>query len=316
MKHDIRMRLGTLFTVMLLLSMAFVPAVSAATEKPSEQQMPEEVKHWIEENTINESMKLWRQNQTEQWMQKHSVNVTSTTIYRYEKGYLEIKEIYTGKDLENKVGINEFTKVRKIPVDAKTIETIYVDSETFSLKEGNEIVLMTEITVVITSETDPFPWWNNGYEYPQWTWSEDSGFYDREDPINLAWEYTDKSTVVSRILNQDWIDNPYEYDQYVSDPENGWMLDDGVADDRYRINGGYHARLWEMSNGDVVANAHHDSSFPHVADEYEPAEDLVAGFFDNDLTNWWVLYDNCDLDNYVASPLNDEDATCIYKVGS
>lgn len=307
-----------MLVAMVLLSMAFVPAVSAATEKPSEQQMPEEVKHWIEENTINESMKLWRQNQTEQWMQKHSVNVTSTTIYRYEKGYLEIKEIYIGKDLENKVGINEFTKVRKIPVDATTVETISVDGETFSLEEGNEIVLVTEITVIITSETDPFPWWNYGYEYPQWTWSEDSGSYDREDPINLAWECTDRSTVKSRILDQDWTDvfYPFEEKQYVSDPQNGWMLADGVADDLEREWGGYHARLWEMSNGDVVANAHHDTRIPHRADEYEPAEDLVGGFFDNDLTNWWVLYDNCELDNYVASPLNDGDATCIYGVGS
>lgn len=271
-------------------------------------------------------MKLWRQNQTEQWMQKHSVNVTSTTIYRYEKGYLEIKEIYTGKDMENKVGINEFTKVRKIPVDAKIVETIYVDGETSSLEEGNEIVLVTEITVVITSETDPFPQWNNGYEYPQWTWSEDSGSYDREDPINLAWEYTDKSTVKSRILNQDWTDvfYPYEEKQYVSDPQNGWMLADGVADDLEREWGGYHARLWEMSNGDVVANAHHDDAFfniplGHQADEYEPAENLVAGFFDYDLTNWWVLYDQCELDNEYTNPYgayNDGDATCIYGVGS
>lgn len=100
--------------------------------------------------------------------------------------------------------------------------------------------------------------------------------------------------------------------------------DDGVADDVERYFGGYHARLWEMSNGDVVANAHHDDSafnipLGHQADEYEPAEDLVAGFFDYDLTNWWVLYDQCELDNEHTNPYgayNDGDATCIYRVGS
>ncbi len=316
MKTNVKFLTSTLIATMLLMSMAIAPAMGAVQKTSRDQQMPEEVKQWLEETTVDEETKLWRQAQTEKWMQNHTVNITSTKIYKYENEQLQIKEIYTGENLANKVGINQFTKVSEIPIDTKERKSIVLNEESFDLKEGNERVIVTQETVVITSQTDPFTWWNYGYAYPQWTWSEDNGYYGREDPINLAWESTDKSAVKSRILDQDWIDNPYEYDQYVSDPEDDWILDDGVADDRYRINGGYHARLWEMSNGDVVANVHHDSSFPHVADEYEPAEDLVAGFFDNDLSNWWVLYDNRDLDNYVASPLNDEDATCIYKVGS
>ncbi|MCK4822643.1 hypothetical protein KA005_43170 [bacterium] len=83
----------------------------------------------------------------------------------------------------------------------------------------------------------------------------------------------------SRISDQDWTDYPIDYDQYVSDPANVWMLDDGVVDTVDRISGGYHARLWEMSNGDVVANAHHDDPFPHQADEYEPAEGSCCRLF-------------------------------------
>ncbi|AKB27203.1 hypothetical protein MSSIT_0484 [Methanosarcina siciliae T4/M] len=250
-------------------------------------------------------------------MQNHTVNVTSTTTYKYYNGQLEIKEVYTSKDPENKAKVNDFTKINKIPISAKDKITI-LNGESFTLEEGSEKVIVTEKTVVITSQTDPYPWWGYGYQYPQWTWSEDNGQYAREDPINLAWEYTNLNTVKEKMLDQGWISvsYPYEYDQYVSDPQYGWILDEGVADDKYGILGRYHTRLWQMSNGDVVANAHHDNDSPHQADQYEEAEDLVAGFFDNDLNNWWVLHDHYELDNYIANPLNDEYATCIYKVGS
>lgn len=115
-----------------------------------------------------------------------------------------------------------------------------------------------------------------------------------------------------------------EYRQYVCDPVYGWFLDDPVADDTWRLSGGNHARLWELSNNDVVASAHHDKLIilppGHEADEYETAEDLVGGFFDNDLNNWWVQDNHKKLDNVVGTPptepCNDGEATCIYKVGS
>ena len=237
---------------------------------------------------------------------------------KYEKGNLEIKEIYAGEDIEARFGVKDITSVRKIPVDSKVSQSISLDGEIFSLEEGNEKIIVTEKTSIMTTSGEPFQWWLLGYEYPRWTWKKVVyNIYEAEDPINIAWENTDKNTVKSRILsNNDWTNLVSENRQYVCDPVYSWVLDDPVADDRYRINGGYHARLWEMSSGDVVANAHHDSSLPHEADEYEPAEDLVAGFFDNDLSNWWVLYDTHELDNYVAYPRNDGKATCIYKVGS
>lgn len=308
-----------LILAILLVSMAFVPAVSASFEKTNEQQMPEEVKEWIEKNTVDEETKIWRAKQTEQWMQNHTVNVTSTTTYKYYNGQLEIKEVYTSKDPENKAKVNDFTKISKIPISAKDKITI-LNGESFTLEEGNEKVIVTEKTVVITSQTDPYPWWDYGYQYPQWTWSEDNDQYAREDPINLAWEYTNLNTVKSVILDQGWKDNIFEYTYYVSDPVNGWIEDDGVATDEERYLGGYHTRLFELNNGDVVGGAHHDDPFPHEADEFETAEDVVAEFFDGNVNNWWVLYDHRELDNEVGTPnsepWNDGEATCIYKVGS
>jgi len=226
----------------------------------------------------------------EQWREEHTVKVNATTIYKYEQGYLEIKEIYTGKDLEKKFGVDNLTRVLKISVDAEAI----------GMKEGEEKVFVSEKTVVVTIAGDPYHWWEN-YEYPQWTYSlivhinPPMIFYFEEDPINLAWENSDKDTVKSVILEQGWVDNPAQYNHYVYDPEYGWILNDGVADDVWRPNGGYHARLWQMSDGNVVSNAHHDSNPPHHADEYEPAEELVAGFYD--LPVWAVSDDSYNHEN-------------------
>ncbi|RLG39308.1 MAG: hypothetical protein DRN91_00025 [Candidatus Alkanophagales archaeon] len=70
--------IGTIFVVALLMAMTFVSAISATPEKSMEQ-----------------------------WRREHTVKVKATTIYKYEQGYLEIKEIYTGKDLEKKFGVGD-----------------------------------------------------------------------------------------------------------------------------------------------------------------------------------------------------------------
>ena len=270
---------ATVLLAALLMAAAIVPAVTATPERSMEE-----------------------------WMKDHTVNVESTTIYMYDQGYLEITEIYTGEDLEKKFGVDNLTRSRKIPVEAMTV----------GMKEGEERVFVTEKSVVITAANDPYQWWDS-YDYPQWTYSESGGYYIQEDPINLAWENTDINTAKSEILEENWTDEPWEYTYYVYDSEYGWMADDGVADDKYRLFGGYHARLWQMSDGDVVANAHHDDStinWPplHQADEYEPAEDLVAGFYDGG--GWTVYAGNYWLDNEYTNEhgaYNDGWATRIYE---
>lgn len=268
--------IGTIFVVALVMAMTIVSAIGATPEKSMEQ-----------------------------WSEEHTVKVEATTIYKYEQGYLEIKEIYTGKDLEKKCGVDNLTRVLKIPVGAEAI----------GMKEGEEKALVTEKTVVLTRANDPYQWWDS-YDYPQWTYSMwcvgGYCFYEREDPINLAWENTNKNTVKSEILEEGWYDWICEWiNHYVHDTENGWIIADGVADEICGWDGRYHARLWQMSDGDVVANAHHDGPFPHEPDEYEPAEELVAGFYDE--PEWTVYEDNYDLNNYVSNPYSNRWATQIYE---
>lgn len=177
-----------MLTVMLLVSMAFIPVVSADSDRSDTSQMPDELKQWIKETREDKETELWMKEQTEQWMQNHTLNVTSTKTYRYTNGQIEIREIYTGKELTDKLEIDMFKTVKQVNVPVHAEKSLSLKGEAFALTEGNERIVVTEKTVVMTTETDPFEWWNIGYEYPQYTWSEDSGVYTRADPINLAWE--------------------------------------------------------------------------------------------------------------------------------
>ena len=260
-----------------------------------------------------------------EWMQEHTLNVTSTKTYKYENGEITVEETYTGNELEKKLKVGKTTKSMTIKNLKKEDLTIYSNGKKLALSEGDEITTITTTTVVMTQEYWPFPWWDIGYDYPQYTWYQVTydgiPFYEKADPINIAWENTYKITVENRIENQGWVDFIAEWFEYVSDPDGclfggpGWILGDGIATSRLREHGEFHIRLFDMSNGDIVGAAHQDSPEPHQVIGIENTEDMVAQFFDYDMSNWWVLYDQEELDNEVITPLCDGEATCIWRVG-
>ncbi|WP_340819645.1 hypothetical protein [Methanolobus sp. WCC4] len=265
----------------------------------------------------------------EKWTKDHTVkNVKLTTTYKYEDGYLEIKETYSGSELKKKTGLSKFNKEKKIPLEIGTVmvnkegdELTVTENElilktkkdgTIKLEKGKENVYTTKISLVMTLESDPYPWWIK-FDYPQWTWSMSSGWYVREDPINMVWEEPDIGEVKYVVVNYEkWTDNPSEYTHYVFDYlDNRWEVGDGVAESVLRITGGYHARLWTISTDEeevVIANAHKDDSvfnwpLGHQAIEYEGAEDEVAGIYSD--AGWNVDYDAYFLKNRY---LNEYDA--------
>ena len=271
----IKITMGAIFIIAIFIGIAFVPASCMS-----------------DNTTIDE------------WMQDHTVNVNSTTTCKYEQGQLLIKEVYTGEELKERFGVEQFTKELKIPVEAEVL----AEGKLRGMQEGEEKVFVTEKVTVLTSGDDPPQWWDE-YKYPQWVWFKSGDIYERRLPINLAWKNTTKDTAKSEILEEGWVDNPIQYTEYVYDPIDGWIIGDGVATDKYGIFGRYHVNLWQMFDENVVANAHHDCSvipFGHEADELEEAEELVAGFFNQpEDTEWNAYEDNYWLDNYVSSPYSN-----------
>lgn len=259
----------------------------------------------------------------EQWQKEHTIKVKVTRTLKYEQGYLETKEIYTGTEFKNRFGRDNFTKERRIPLSAEHAEAL-------GIREGEEIISVTEEERVFTTEGDPDPWWED-YHYPPWMYYEDDGLYVQESPINMAWENTDMDAVKDEMEEEGWEDIPDEcgippipcqVDHYVYDPEYGWIVGDGVACafppstpcfHCHRVWGGYHIRLWSLSSGAVVGQAHEDSVWDpihgHQAVAYESVEELVADFYDE--AEWTVYDDNYPLDNPTEDPYSNEWCTQI-----
>jgi hypothetical protein len=152
------------------------------------------------------------------------------------------------------------------------------------------------------------------FKFPD-AWNPLLPFYERGLPINLAWEKTTKDKVKYEILEQGWVDDPWEWPEYVYDRDK-WIVGDGLATDKFGFHlSRRHAILWTMLHGDVIANVHRDRpAFPwgHEAIELEETEKWVAGYFVTE-PEWWVCYDNYWLNNVVADPWSDGKCTQIYK---
>ncbi len=263
------------------------------TEKSTESKTQEKPKESI---TPGETKKIVPEKSMEQWRQEHTVKVKAIRTLKYEQGYLEIKEIYTSEEFKKRFGKDNFTKELRIPVDAETAKAI-------GIIEGEERTTVTEEERVFTTESDPPRYWD-GYHYPQWCYSRDGDTYTQEDPVNMVWENTNLDTTMSEIAEEGWGDAGAEHTFYVSDPSYGWLAQtDSLATDPLGLFGRYHIRFWHLSTGDVAGQAHHDTppqGVPpeHHADEYEPAEELVAGYYEEpDDTQWKVYDDNYPLGN-------------------
>jgi len=274
---------------------------NVTAEKPKESITPGET---MKNVTPEKSM--------EQWRQEHTIKVKAIRTLKYEQGYLISKEIYTSEEFKERFGRDNFTKELRIPVDAETAKAI-------GIKEGEERTSVTEEERVFTTVTDPPHWWNY-YHYPPWCYSEDEGVYTEVDPINMVWENTNINTVMSEIEEEGWGDPVAEHTFYVSDPEQGgsWREQTDSLATCCPFTARNHIRLWQLSTGDVAGQAHHDTWPPHKADQYEPVEELVAGYYkEPDDTQWKVYDDNYNLYTEYTNPhgaYNDGWCTQTYYI--
>jgi len=292
------------FVVLLLMILFFgimlFPAASATPEKSAPEKKGNEPK------SVDDS-------QWSEWKQAHTVEVEVTTVYDYKKdGKLKITETYSGEKLKGKFKVDKLTRSQTFSVENGEEVAVSAESGSLKLKPGDKTEIVIQESIVLTTEDDPYKWWDtaastasqttsliassDALAYPQWTYSKFSSlfktYYEVEDPINLVWEDSSLNNVKKVILSQKWVDNPVEYTHYLPYPDESWVAGDGVADSKYRIFGGYHTRLWQLPCGDVVSSAHHDDSFliipGHQVDGYENAESKVAGFFGTAYGKYWL----------------------------
>jgi len=188
-----------------------------------------------------------------------------------------------------------------------------VNAEKLGVTDRNPKISQKEYVEVFTTANDPPRLLTS---YPQWIYERDiwGNYHQLNEPTDMIWKYT----TLTAVRNEIWIDHswyhvmfPYEDTYYIYD--GGWMADYGLANDPFRLNGGYHIRLWALSSGDVIGAAHQDSSFPHHAVSFKTAESLIAGFFQNPDDGTWRVYCNLQyLGNPVSYPYNNGYATMTY----
>jgi hypothetical protein len=329
MNKNKRSKFIVLLLMILFFGLMLVPAASATPDKTAPVK---------EDN----GPKSGDDSQWSEWKQAHTVEVEVTTVYDYKKdGKLKITETYSGEKLKGKFKVDKLTRSQTFSVEDGEEIAVSAESGSLKLKPGDKKEIVTQESIVLTAEDDPYKWWatasstasstasqttsqttsltasSAALAYPQWTYSKFSSlfktYYEVEDPINIIW--TDKSLkdVKNVILAQKWVDNPVEYTHYLPYPDGSWVAGDGVADSKYRIFGGYHTRLWALPCGDVVSvvsSAHHDDSFliipGHQVDGYENAESKVAGFFGTAYGKYWL--NNVCYSDYYNKACNDGSA--------
>lgn len=306
MNKNKRSKFIVLLLMILFFGIVLFPVANATSEEPVTG------KEENEQKSVDGS-------QWNEWKHAHIVEVEVTTVYDYKKdGTLKITETYSGEKLKGKFKIDKLTRSQTFSVSDRKEIALSAESESLRLKPGDRKEFVTKKSTVLTTSDDPYEWWTStsltSLTYPQWTYSKLTSlyktYYEVADPINLLWEQNTLKTVKSLILNKKWVDNPVEYTHYIPYPDGSWVAGDGMADNKYRILGGYHLRLWELPDGNVVSNAHHDDNVfvvpGHQVDGYENAEAKVAGFFGTANGACWL--DNVYYSDYYNAR-NDGSAT-------
>lgn len=316
MNENRRSKFIVMLLIILFFGVIFAPAVNAISEESAAEKEKNATK------SVDNS-------QLSEWKQAHTLEVEVITIYDYKKdGTLKITETYSGEKLKIKFKEDKLTRSQTLSIPEGEQVAINAESGSLKLEPGDKEKIVTQESIVLTAENDPYPCCTStssaasstisstSSAYPQWTFSKVTSlfktYYKMEDPINLVWEQESLKTVKSIILNKKWVDNPIEYTHYLSYPDGKWVAGDGMAESKYRLSGGYHLRLWQLPSGDVVSNAHHDDSVliipGHQVDGYENAEAKVAGFFGTSFGSHW-LNNQFNSDDYNA--YNDGYATVV-----
>jgi hypothetical protein len=230
-----------------------------------------------------------------QWYADRTYNVTVTAAYSLtsansKTNNLQIETSYTSNDPKfiKEFGVSEVSSIQNIPTEFSQ-KSYYINEKSVSAdKLKNEtITISEEKQIVLAAADDPFEWWDYGYAYPPQMWKKEYigyfGEYTKpEDPISLIWNETTAANARATLVSQaGWVNVPipFEYPYGVYDQNGSWIQSQSAGSTLMRSDGGYHVRIFQLSDGSVIGGAHEDSTSPHAVVEFEDIEYLVGTYF-------------------------------------
>jgi len=269
-------KIGMLLAAFLLVGSVFAGSVMANTDNSDNKAKPENIYPYTK------------------------LQGTMITTYEFKDGYLTITETFSGADLKRIYGEEEISNVEKFKIDKNLT----------GIKRKTEY---KELYVIRADEKDKIAILSS-YPYPQWTYTLFGIFFIRSDPINLAWEDSSEPMVKSWLQGEGWTwacsGIQFVFDQGIAKPQDDSLEDPGSS--CFDTEGRTHIRLWQLSNGDVVAGAHNEywTGTHHMVTSFESGENRVDDDFYDPF--WWdVDEDSVYLNNYMSSPYNNGWATVI-----
>ena len=260
------------------------------------------VSHAAEPANFGDPASAERSGAHQAWLDAHTYNASVTEIYQYDGGNMSCETIYRSEEFVGPFGT----------------DTLHIVSDHFIETPDNvtlTLVLPTvEKRIVVTKQTEPFPAKEFGYDHPCYLWECYDGYAFLEDPVNLIWVNTDIESVRKTFLEEypGWIGSGIiekNYSVYDAGTDS-WITGRSVADGAWRVEGGYHVRIYELSDGTVVAGAHKDCPAPHEAVQFEPFEEFIAGRSSGN-GSWTVFPDRIYLGNENEEIYNNGYATLI-----
>lgn len=278
-----------------------------------------------------------------QWFENYTFNVTVTTIFRNDESVtksnlpchnLVIETIYESDEekFKKEFGSDSISSSESYLVK-QDIQTVFLAGEVIpleSLKSTNKLVFTETKQVILVPASTPHEWWNDGYAYPPYLYKKQyfgifGDYTEREDPVNLVWKNTTASTARSTLISQTgWValsDSILaEYPYAVYDRNGQWVTPLSVGETAQRRNGGYHVRIYQLSDGSVIGGAHKDSpiisssGITHKVVDLEYAEYVVCNYFYH--AGWQVRQNYINLYNsgtFGQGATNNGNATQITR---
>lgn len=132
----------------------------------------------------------------------------------------------------------------------------------------------------------------NYWSFPVWTYKRNwtiSGYvFEKKSPVNVTFDLVSGLSEVTGVLDDagwtalDWRQGHEKPRWGYNHTEDGFERSTSRGTSKYRLDGGYHAKLWEFVDGKVGMEVHEDTEAPHSVESWADAEDEVKSIFERE----------------------------------